>query len=231
MNPSPQTPRFSFNAFVSGDGLLNFCLSVGVFLLIVTYGGIMHRINPNPVAFGYDVTVSVVEAFFFGLATFLVIRQAQKHWVKLLYAGFEGVALFLYYNSPYFGAWANFALTTYISVFAAFTFYSLGYISLHRYREQLRELAREARRQALHESQVILDKTGAPFKSVVEKPAIGFQAQAKPSPMAAAGVDANAGRDAEVLRLLAEGYTYREVERRTGVTLGTISRIKNRHKA
>jgi uncharacterized protein YerC len=206
----------NFNEFVSGDGLLNFCLSVGVFLLVVTYGGIMHRINPNPVAFGYDVLVAIVEAFFFGLATFLIIRQAQKQYIKFIYAMFEGCALFLYYNSPYFGEWANFALTTYISIFGAFTFYSLGYISLYRYKEQLKELAKEAKKQAVTVSNTILDKTGEPLRFVEEKPVIGFKAKAQV-------------QEEEVYKLIQKGMKYRDIAEKTGFALSSINRIKKKY--
>jgi len=227
--------RKNFNDFVSGDGLLNFCLSVGVFLLIVTYGGIMHRINPNPVAFGYDVAVSVIEALFFGLATFLVIRQAQKQYIKVIYAFFEGVALFLYYNSPYFGEWANFMLTTYISIFAAFTFYSLGYISLFRYNEQQKERAKNERNE--QRMGAVLDKTGTPFmfNNEHKKPVIGFmnsskneQETQKPIEHAGNG-DLNTGmnKNEQVMHLIEQGYKYRSIAEKMGISIGAISRIKN----
>jgi hypothetical protein len=229
----------TFNDFVSGDGLLNFCLSVGVFLLIVTYGGIMHRINPNPVAFGYDVAVSVIEALFFGLATFLVIRQAQKQYIKAAYASFEGVAIFLYYNSPYFGEWANFMLTTYISIFAAFTFYSLGYISLFRYNEQQKERAKNERKNEREEqrSNTILDKSGTPFlfSNEHKKPIIGFVNSSKnehdtQKPIEhAQNSDLNAGmnKNEQVMYLIEQGYTYRSISEKLGISTGAISRIKN----
>lgn len=224
----PQT----FNEFVSGDGLLNFALSVGVFLLIVTYGGIMYRINPQRVWLWYDVMVATVEAFFFGLATFLVIRQAQDGRIKFIYAGFEGVALFLYYNSKYFGVWADFALTSYISVFGAFTFYALGAISLHRYKEQLAAAGEGLNKKVRQVSANILDKTGEPYTQVgfqltntakKEVKKGGLKQVSKPvqSPLKAS--------ESEVMRLIADGVSYSKISELTGYSKGNISRIKSKN--
>lgn len=214
----------TFNDFVSGDGLLNFALTVGVFLLVITYGGIMYRINPNKVNFGYDVLVSIVEAFFFGLATFLVIRQAQKQYIKFVYAMFEGLALFLYYNSPYFGQWANFALTTYISVFGGFTFYSLGYISLYRYRDQLKKAAIEAKKQAFEAGKVILNKDGEPYW----KPDMGFTAKYHDQDNHQEGKGKNGYTERDIW-LMTKNFKYRDIREKTGWSLGAISRAKDKY--
>jgi hypothetical protein len=128
--------NFDFNAFISGTAGLNFTLAVGIFWLVSTYAYIIYFITDKTETLWFDVTLSVLKSLFFGFTTIIVIRQAQTHWVKVLFASFEGVGIFLYYSRDYLGVWAKMSIVGYVSVFSAFSLFCLGFISLRRYIEE-----------------------------------------------------------------------------------------------
>ena len=84
----------------------------------------------------------------------------------------------------------------------------------------------------------ILNKQGTPFRFTDEqKPIIGFvnklnneQATEQPVPKAKKAAEQSEQRhfskDEQVLDLIEQGFTYRKIRERTGVSLGAISRIK-----
>jgi len=127
--------NFDFNSFISGTAGLNFALIVGIFWLVSTYAYIIYFITDKTGTLWFDVTLSVLKSLFFGFTTIIVIRQAQTYWIKVLFASFEGIGIFLYYGRDYWGDWAKISIVAYISVFSAFSLFCLGFISLRRYLE------------------------------------------------------------------------------------------------
>lgn len=127
----------TFEDFVSGNGLLNLTLCIAVLFLMHTYTKILWLINPD--GYALDAILNLVESLFFGLVTFLVIRRANNQAVKILFAVCEAVAVFLYYNSGWFGTNASWYLTSYISFLSASSVFALGYISLTSYKQKVAE--------------------------------------------------------------------------------------------
>ena len=119
-----------FEKFVSGNGLLNLTLSIGVVFLMHTYTKILWTINPSQHHF--DLGLNVIESLFFGLVTFLVIRRADTVWAKVVFSVFECIAVFTYYNQLH-----KFYLSSYIAVLSASSIFALGYISLQAYKNRL----------------------------------------------------------------------------------------------
>jgi hypothetical protein len=136
-----KTKNFDFNAFISGTQGLNFTLAVGIFWLVSTYAYIIFFIADKTGTLWFDVTASVLKSLFFGFTTIIVIRQAQTYWIKVLFASFEGIGIFLYYSKSYFGDFAKMGIVLYISIFSAFSLFCLGFVSLRRYLESKQKTA------------------------------------------------------------------------------------------
>jgi hypothetical protein len=117
-----------FEEWVSGNGLLNFTLSVWVFFLMHTYTRILWAMNQK--ANGVESGLHVIQSLGLGLVTFLIIRRAKRFWIKLLFAVYEFLAVFLYYNEKY-----NEWLTLYIALLCASAIFGLGYISTQAYND------------------------------------------------------------------------------------------------
>lgn len=132
-----KTKDFSFSNWLAGRQAVSFTLAVGVFFLISNYQGIIYRANPDNVqAFSYpfifQVIASHLDSFFFGLATAIIIFQAQKEWQKITYCCFEGLMIFLNLNRNFInglGLDSQALLATYVAVFSAFTLYFLGILA------------------------------------------------------------------------------------------------------
>jgi len=129
--------RNTFEDFVSGNGLLNLTLCISVIFLMHTYTKILWLINPD--GYALDAMLNLIESLFFGLVTFLVIRRANNVGIKVMFAFCEAVAVFLYYNSSWFGKEASWYLTSYISILSASSVFALGYISLSSYKQKVTE--------------------------------------------------------------------------------------------
>jgi len=139
-----------FEKFVSGNGLLNLTLSIGVVFLMHTYTKILWTINPSQHQF--DLGLNVIESLFFGLVTFLVIRRADTVWAKVVFSVFECIAVFTYYNQLH-----KFYLSSYIAVLSASSIFALGYISLQAYKNRL-SLSNEEEKKSNEELLLINEK-------------------------------------------------------------------------
>lgn len=125
-----ESKKYTFENFVTGNGLLNSTLVIWVVFLMHTYTRILWRVAPK--AEQFESFLHVIESVALGLVTFLIIRRARNVFVKLLFAMYEFLAVMLYYNEA-----LNYLLTYYLALLCASSIFGLGYISNQSYKDKL----------------------------------------------------------------------------------------------
>jgi hypothetical protein len=121
-----------FEAWISGDGALNFTIGVVTVLLTSTYFQIFCLMTKGT---NY---LYLVPAFGCGLSTFIAIRRAKHDYIKWIFCIFEGVGLFFLYSNSIEDK--LFWLPIFIALLVPYSLYNLGYISTLSYKEKLFEL-------------------------------------------------------------------------------------------
>ncbi|MDX2302324.1 MAG: hypothetical protein NW226_05960 [Microscillaceae bacterium] len=127
---------FSFSEWLASKRAISFTLAIGVIFLIGCYTKIIHVTNPDAEQFAYwqwvIITLSHVDALFFGLCTIVLMYQASKNWHKILFCSFEGSMIFLYVNQNFLaemGFDPSLFLGIYLGLFGGFAMYFLGSLS------------------------------------------------------------------------------------------------------
>lgn len=128
--------NFSFSEWLSSKKSVSFALAVGVVFLIGCYSKVVSQIQPDGAEFAYPWIVSVllahVDAFFFGLATAIILYQTDSKAVKITFVSFEAVMIFLYSNIALLskmGFPPTLFLGTFTGIFGALALYHLGILS------------------------------------------------------------------------------------------------------
>ena len=131
----------SFSSWLASRKAVSFALAIGVVFLVSNYQHIIFHANPDTTGkFSYPfpllVILSHIDSLFFGMTTAIMMFQAKKEKVKILYCCMEALMIFLNLNQLALRqAFSNpeLLIRTYIAVFSGFSFYFLGTLMVNHY--------------------------------------------------------------------------------------------------
>ena len=131
----------SFSSWLASKKAVSFTLAIGVVFLVSNYQHIIFHANPDTTGkFSYPfpvlVILSHIDSLFFGMTTAIMMFQAKKEKVKILYCCMEALMIFLNLNQLALRqAFTNpeLLIRTYIAVFSGFSFYFLGTLMVNHY--------------------------------------------------------------------------------------------------